>query len=171
MFKNLSDRFGEVLQKVRGQGRITEANIKDTLREVRMALLEADVALSVVKTFVDRVREKALGEEVSKSLVPGQALVKIVHDELVSIMGEANECLNLAAQPPAVVMVAGLQGSGKTTSMAKLARMLREREKKKVMVVSCDVYRPAAIDQLKTCLLYTSPSPRDPTASRMPSSA
>ncbi len=150
MFKNLSDRLGDVLQKVRGQGRITEANIKDTLREVRMALLEADVALPVVKTFVDRVREQALGEEVMKSLTPGQALVKIVHDELVAVMGEANEGLNLAAQPPAVVMVAGLQGSGKTTSLAKLARMLREREKKKVMVVSCDVYRPAAIEQLKT---------------------
>ncbi len=150
MFKNLSDRLGDVLQKVRGQGRITEANIKDTLREVRMALLEADVALPVVKTFVDEVREKALGEEVMKSLTPGQALVKIVHDELVSVMGEANEGLNLAAQPPAVVMVAGLQGSGKTTSVAKLARMLKEREKKKVMVVSCDVYRPAAIEQLKT---------------------
>ena len=150
MFKNLSDRLGDVLQKVRGQGRITEANVKDTLREVRMALLEADVALPVVKTFVDQVREKALGEEVMKSLTPGQALVKIVHDELVSVMGEANEGLNLATQPPAVVMVAGLQGSGKTTSVAKLARRLKEREKKKVMVVSCDVYRPAAIDQLKT---------------------
>ncbi|BAN69720.1 signal recognition particle protein [endosymbiont of unidentified scaly snail isolate Monju] len=150
MFKNLSDRLGEVLQKVRGQGRITETNIKDTLREVRMALLEADVALPVVKTFVDQVREKALGEEVTKSLTPGQALVKIVHDELVSVMGEANEGLNLAVQPPAVVMVAGLQGSGKTTSVAKLGCMLKEREKKKVMVVSCDVYRPAAIEQLKT---------------------
>ena len=150
MFQNLSDRLGDVLQKVRGQGRITEANVKDTLREVRMALLEADVALPVVKIFVDQVREKALGEEVMKSLTPGQALVKIVNDELVSVMGEANAGLNLAAQPPAVVMVAGLQGSGKTTSIAKLARMLKEREKKKVMVVSCDVYRPAAIDQLQT---------------------
>ena len=120
MFQNLSDRLGEVLHKVRGQGRITETNVKDTLREVRMALLEADVALPVVKTFVDQVREKALGEEVMKSLTPGQALVKIVNDELVSVMGEANQGLNLAAQPPAVVMVAGLQGSGKTTSVAKL---------------------------------------------------
>jgi len=150
MFQNLSDRLGDVLHKVSGQGRITEANIKDTLREVRMALLEADVALPVVKTFVDQVREKALGEEVMKSLTPGQALVKVVNDELVSVMGESNEGLNLAAQPPAIVMVAGLQGSGKTTSVAKLARMLRERDKKKVMVVSCDVYRPAAIDQLQT---------------------
>ncbi len=150
MFQNLSDRLGDVLHKVRGQGRITEANVKETLREVRMALLEADVALPVVKTFVDQVREKALGEAVMKSLTPGQALVKIVHDELVAVMGEANEGLDLAAQPPAVVMVAGLQGSGKTTSVAKLARLLKERDRKKVMVVSCDVYRPAAIDQLKT---------------------
>jgi len=150
MFQNLSDRLGGVLQKVRGQGRITEANIKDTMREVRMALLEADVALPVVKTFVEQVREKALGEAVMKSLTPGQALVKIVNDELVAVMGEANEELNLAAQPPAVVMMAGLQGSGKTTSVGKLARLLKERHKKKVMVVSCDVYRPAAIDQLQT---------------------
>jgi signal recognition particle subunit SRP54 len=150
MFQNLSDRLGGVLQKVRGQGRITEANIKDTMREVRMALLEADVALPVVKTFVEQVREKALGEEVMKSLTPGQALIKIVNDELVEVMGAANEELNLAAQPPAIVMVAGLQGSGKTTSVGKLARLLRERHKKKVMVVSADVYRPAAIDQLQT---------------------
>jgi signal recognition particle subunit SRP54 len=120
------------------------------MREVRMALLEADVALPVVKAFVDQVKEKALGESVMKSLTPGQALVKIVNDELVTLMGEANEGLNLNAQPPAVVMMAGLQGSGKTTSVGKLARLLKEREKKKVMVVSCDVYRPAAIDQLQT---------------------
>jgi signal recognition particle subunit SRP54 len=150
MFQNLSDRLGGVLQKVRGQGRLTESNIKDTMREVRMALLEADVALPVVKSFVDQVRDKALGETVMKSLTPGQALVKIVNDELVALMGEANEALNLAAQPPAVVMMAGLQGSGKTTSVGKLARLLKERHKKKVMVVSCDVYRPAAIDQLQT---------------------
>ena len=150
MFQNLSDRLGGALQKLRGQGRITEDNIKDTMREVRMALLEADVALPVVKAFVDEVKEKALGESVMKSLTPGQALVKIVNDELVTLMGEANEGLNLNAQPPAVVMMAGLQGSGKTTSVGKLARLLKEREKKKVMVVSCDVYRPAAIDQLQT---------------------
>jgi len=150
MFQNLSDRLGGALQKLRGQGRITEDNIKDTMREVRMALLEADVALPVVKAFVDQVKEKALGESVMKSLTPGQALVKIVNDELVTLMGEANEGLNLNAQPPAVVMMAGLQGSGKTTSVGKLARLLKEREKKKVMVVSCDVYRPAAIDQLQT---------------------
>ncbi len=150
MFASLSDRLGGVLQKVRGQGRITEANVKDTLREVRMALLEADVALPVVKEFVEQVREKAMGEEVLRSLTPGQVLVKIVHDELVGIMGEANARLDLATQPPAVILMAGLQGSGKTTSVAKLARLLRERERKKVMVVSADVYRPAAIQQLKT---------------------
>jgi len=150
MFASLSDRLGGVLQKVRGQGRISEANVKDTLREVRMALLEADVALPVVKDFVEQVRVKAMGEEVMRSLTPGQVLVKIVNDELVRVMGAANERLNLAAQPPAVILMAGLQGSGKTTSVAKLARLLREREKKKVMVVSADVYRPAAIDQLNT---------------------
>jgi signal recognition particle subunit SRP54 len=150
MFENLSDRLGRVVQNLRGQGRISEDNIKDTMREVRMALLEADVALPVVKTFVEQVREKALGVDVSTSLTPGQSLVKIVNDELVKTMGEANESLNLAAQPPAVIMMAGLQGSGKTTSVGKLSRFLKEREKKKVMVVSCDVYRPAAIDQLET---------------------
>jgi len=150
MFENLSDRLGRVVQNLRGQGRISEDNIKDTMREVRMALLEADVALPVVKTFVDQVREKALGVDVMTSLTPGQALVKIVNDELVTTMGEANESLNLAAQPPAVIMMAGLQGSGKTTSVGKLSRFLKEREKKKVMVVSCDVYRPAAIHQLET---------------------
>jgi len=150
MFASLSDRLGGVLQKVRGQGRISEENVKDTLREVRMALLEADVALPVVKDFVEQVRVKALGEEVLRSLTPGQVLIKIVNDELVRVMGEANERLNLAAQPPAVILMAGLQGSGKTTSVAKLARLLKEREKKKVMVVSADVYRPAAIEQLNT---------------------
>jgi len=150
MFASLSDRLSGVLKKVRGQGRISEDNVKDTLREVRMALLEADVALPVVKHFVDQVREKALGEEVLRSLTPGQVLVKIVNDQLVHLMGEENERLDLAAQPPAVILMAGLQGSGKTTSVAKLARLLRERDKKKVMVVSADVYRPAAIDQLET---------------------
>ncbi len=150
MFDNLSERLGGVLDKLRGQGRLTEENIKDTMREVRMALLEADVALPVVRTFVDQVKEQALGEEVMKSLTPGQVLIKIVNDELVKVMGEANEALNLAAQPPAVVLMAGLQGSGKTTSVAKLSRWLKESQKKSVMVVSCDVYRPAAIDQLKT---------------------
>ncbi|NEX22667.1 signal recognition particle protein [Thiorhodococcus mannitoliphagus] len=150
MFENLQDRFDRVLTNLRGQGRLTEENIKDTMREVRMALLEADVALPVVRQFVEEVREKALGEEVTKSLTPGQVLIKLVNDELVKIMGEANEQLDLTAQPPAVVLMAGLQGSGKTTSVAKLAGWLQEKQKKSVMVVSCDVYRPAAIEQLKT---------------------
>ncbi len=150
MFDNLSGRLSGIVNKLRGQGRLTEDNIKDTMREVRMALLEADVALPVVRQFVERVKEKALGAEVMKSLTPGQALIKVVHDELIHVMGESNESLDLAAQPPAVVLMAGLQGSGKTTSVGKLARHLRERHKKNVMVVSCDVYRPAAIDQLET---------------------
>ena len=150
MFENLQDRFDKVLGGLRGQGRLTEDNIKDTMREVRMALLEADVALPVVRDFVEQVRLKALGEDVMKSLTPGQVLIKIVNDELVRIMGEANEQLDLTAQPPAVVLMAGLQGSGKTTSVAKLARWLKEKQRKKVMVVSCDIYRPAAIEQLRT---------------------
>jgi len=150
MFDNLSDRLGQTIKRLRGQGRLTDDNIKDALREVRMALLEADVALPVVRNFVEKIRERAIGQEVMKSLSPGQAFIKIVNDELVAVMGEANESLNLAAQPPAVVLMAGLQGSGKTTSVAKLARFLKEREKKSVLVTSCDIYRPAAIEQLKT---------------------
>ena len=150
MFENLSERLGAALDRLKGRGRLTEENIRETLREVRMALLEADVALPVVREFVDRIRDKATGEEVLKSLTPGQMLVKIVNDELVRIMGEVNEGLDLASKPPAVVLMAGLQGSGKTTTAAKLARFLRERQRKKVMMVSCDVYRPAAIDQLRT---------------------
>jgi len=149
MFSNLSKRLGDSLERVRGRGRLTEQNIKDTLREIRMALLEADVALPVVREFIDSIREKATGEAVLKSLTPGQVLVKIVNDELVRVMGDANESLDLAAQPPAVILMAGLQGSGKTTSVAKLSRFLKG-QKKRVMVVSCDVYRPAAIDQLQT---------------------
>ncbi len=150
MFDSLSDRLSRTIKNLRGQGRITEDNIKDTMRDVRMALLEADVALPVVRDFVDRVKQRAIGQEVMSSLSPGQALIKIVNEELVATMGEANEELNLAAQPPAVVLMAGLQGAGKTTTVAKLARLLQERYKKKVMVVSCDVYRPAAIKQLET---------------------
>lgn len=150
MFENLQERFGKVLQDLRGQGRLSEDNIKDALREVRMALLEADVALPVVRRFVEDIRAKALGEDVARSLTPGQVLIKIVNDELVRLMGEANAELDLAVQPPAVVLMAGLQGSGKTTSVGKLARWLKERRDKSVMVVSCDVYRPAAIDQLRT---------------------
>lgn len=150
MFESLSDRLSVTLKKLRGQGRITEDNVKETLREVRMALLEADVALPVVREFVERIREKALGQEVIRSLTPGQALIKIVNDELVAIMGQANAELDLSVQPPAVILMAGLQGAGKTTSVGKLARWLKERQRKSVMVVSADVYRPAAIDQLQT---------------------
>lgn len=150
MFQNLTDRLAGTLKNLRGQGRLSEDNIKDTLREVRMALLEADVALPVVKEFTEKVRARAVGQEVMQSLSPGQALVKIVNDELVSLMGEACDELNLSAQPPAVVLMAGLQGSGKTTSSAKLARWLKERKKKSVLVASCDIYRPAAIQQLQT---------------------
>jgi signal recognition particle subunit SRP54 len=150
MFDNLTERLGKVLNNLRGQGRLTEENIKETMREVRMALLEADVALPVVREFVEQVKQQATGEAVMKSLTPGQTLIKIVNDELIKVMGEANEELDLAAQPPAVILMAGLQGSGKTTSVAKLSRWLQQRGKKKIAVVSCDVYRPAAIDQLQT---------------------
>lgn len=150
MFENLQDRLNGALKAISGKAKISEDNIKGTLREVRMALLEADVALPVVKAFTNQVKERAVGSEVLKSLSPGQAFLKIVHEELQSVMGEANEGLNLAAQPPAVILMAGLQGAGKTTTVAKLARFLQEREKKKVMVVSADVYRPAAIKQLET---------------------
>ena len=150
MFDGLSERLGQTVRNLRGVGRLTEDNIKDTMREVRMALLEADVALPVVREFIDQVKEKALGDKVLKSLTPGQALVKVVNDELTAIMGEANETLNLSVTPPAVIMMAGLQGAGKTTTVAKLARWLKEKQKKSVMVVSADVYRPAAIKQLET---------------------
>lgn len=149
MFESLSDRLNRSLQQIRGRGRITEDNVKTTVRELRMALLEADVALPVVKQFIEDVRTRAIGAEVSQSLSPGQALIKIVKDELTRTLGEADEGLNLRVQPPAVILLAGLQGSGKTTSAGKLARWLREQQKKQVMVVSCDVYRPAAIEQLK----------------------
>lgn len=148
MFDSLTDRLGQTLKRLRGQGRLTDDNIKDALREVRMALLEADVALPVVREFIDKVRERAIGKEVLQSLTPGQAFIKVVKDELTHVMGDACEELTLNAAPPAVILMAGLQGSGKTTTVAKLARLLKERHKKSVMVVSCDVYRPAAIDQL-----------------------
>ncbi len=150
MFENLTDRLSKTLQNLRGQGRLTEDNIRDSLREVRMALLEADVALPVVKEFIEAVRVKALGQDVIASLSPGQALIKVVNDELVSIMGESQSVIDLNRKPPVVVLMAGLQGAGKTTTAAKLARRLREVEKKTVMVASADVYRPAAIEQLET---------------------
>ncbi len=150
MFENLTERLSQTLKQVSGRGRLTDDNIKDTLREVRMALLEADVALPVVREFVKRVKERAVGTEVSKSLTPGQEFIKIVQAELELVMGESNESLDLSAQPPAVILMAGLQGAGKTTSVGKLSKLLKERENKKVLVVSADVYRPAAIKQLET---------------------
>ncbi len=149
MLDNLTQRLGRVVKQLRGEARLTEANIGEALREVRLALLEADVALPVVKDFVAAVKAKALGEEVVGSLTPGQALVGVVHRELAALMGGAATPLDLATQPPAVILLAGLQGSGKTTTAAKLARLLHA-QKKKVLVVSADVYRPAAIEQLKT---------------------
>jgi signal recognition particle subunit SRP54 len=150
MFENLTGRLSQVMKTLRGEARLTEANVQDALREVRMALLEADVALPVVRDFVAHVRERALGQEVMGSLTPGQALVGVVHRELIALMGETGAGLDLATTPPAVILLAGLQGSGKTTTSGKLAKMLREQMKKKVLLVSTDVYRPAAIEQLKT---------------------
>jgi signal recognition particle subunit SRP54 len=150
MFDNLTHRLSGVIKTLRGQARLTEVNIQDALREVRVALLEADVALPVVKDFIARVKERALGQQVLGSLTPGQAVVGVVFEELTGLMGESNVPLDLATVPPAVILMAGLQGSGKTTTSGKLARLLREDLRKKVLLVSCDVYRPAAIDQLRT---------------------
>jgi len=150
MFENLTGRLSEAARSLGGKGRITEDNIKDTLRQVRLALLEADVALPVVKSFIDRIRERAIGEQVSKSLTPGQSLVKIIHAELVRILGDEHAPIDLRAQPPVVILLAGLQGAGKTTTAAKLAKRLIDADKKRVMLVSVDVYRPAAILQLET---------------------
>lgn len=150
MFDNLKDNLAKSIQKIKGQATLSEDNIKEAMREVRIALLEADVALPVVKSFIEQVKTRALGEDVLTSLKPEQVLVKIVKEELTNTLGSSNETLNLSAQPPAVILMAGLQGAGKTTSTAKLAKYLIEREKKKVMVVSADVYRPAAIEQLQT---------------------
>ncbi|MDP3210193.1 signal recognition particle protein [Methylotenera sp.] len=149
MLENLTGRLQGVIKNLRGQARLTEENIADAMREVRMALLEADVALPVVKDFIAAVKLRAQGKEVLQSLTPGQAVIEVVNDELTSLMGKANEGLNLAAVPPAIILMAGLQGSGKTTTSAKLAKLLKE-QKKKVLLASADVYRPAAIEQLKT---------------------
>ncbi len=149
MLDNLTQRLSSVIKSLRGQSRLTEANIQDALREVRVALLEADVALPVVKDFIAQVKQQALGNEVLTSLTPGQALVGIVHKQLTALMGEQAAGLNLATTPPAIILLAGLQGSGKTTSSGKLAKLLKEQQKKKVLLVSCDVYRPAAIEQLR----------------------
>ena len=150
MFENLTDRLSKSLKSISGKGRLTEDNIKGTLREVRMALLEADVALPVVRDFIKAIKKRAIGQEVAKSLNPGQAFIKVVQNELELAMGEVNENLNLATQPPAVLLMAGLQGAGKTTSVAKLSLLLKNKEKKSVLVVSADIYRPAAIKQLET---------------------
>ncbi len=150
MASNLTERLSRLVKTMRGQSRITETNVQDMLREVRMALLEADVALPVVRDFIARVKEKSLGQEVVSSLTPGQVLVSIVQKELSATMGEGVSDINLAAQPPAIILMAGLQGAGKTTTTAKLAKHLIEKRKKKVLTVSADVYRPAAIEQLKT---------------------
>lgn len=150
MLDNLTTRLARVMKTLKGEARLTEANIADALREVRMALLEADVALPVVKDFITAVKEKAVGENVIGSLSPGQALIGVVHEELAKIMGAAYEGINFNIQPPAIVLMAGLQGAGKTTTVGKLAKFLKENHKKKVLVVSCDVYRPAAIEQLKS---------------------
>lgn len=150
MFDNLTERLSLIMQKLAGKSRLTEDGIRETLREVRIALLDADVALPVVQQFVSEVGEKAVGQEILQSLTPGQAMVKLVHEDLVRILGSENQALDLKAKPPVVVLMAGLQGSGKTTSTAKLANFLMQQEKKRVMVVSCDVYRPAAIEQLQT---------------------
>jgi signal recognition particle subunit SRP54 len=149
MLENLTGRLQGVIKNLRGQARLTEENIADAMREVRMALLEADVALPVVKDFIAAVKLRAQGKEVLQSLTPGQAVIEVVNDELTSLMGKANEGLNLSAVPPAIILMAGLQGSGKTTTSAKLAKLLKE-QKKKVLLASADVYRPAAIEQLKT---------------------
>ncbi|MCL5260109.1 MAG: signal recognition particle protein [Gammaproteobacteria bacterium] len=150
MFNNLSERFVATVKNLTGRGRLTEANIKESLREVRTALLEADVALPVIKVFIDDIQAKAIGKEVIGSLRPGDAFIQVVNDELIKVLGESNQVLNLRVEPPAIILVVGLQGSGKTTTIAKLARWLKETEKKSVMVASADVYRPAAIKQLET---------------------
>ena len=150
MFNNLSEKLNHAFKSITGKGRITEENIKETLRTIRMSLLEADVALPIVKEFINDIKEKTIGLEVSAQLSPGQTFLKIVQQALEEMMGKSNETLNLATQPPAVVLMAGLQGAGKTTSVAKLAKRLKEKEKKSVLVVSTDIYRPAAIKQLET---------------------
>ncbi|NKB75602.1 MAG: signal recognition particle protein [Gammaproteobacteria bacterium] len=149
MFDQLSDRLKSTFKGLNGKGRLTEVNISEAMREVRMALLEADVSLEVTKIFIERVKSQAIGQEVLNSLTPGQAVVKIVNDELVTLMGEENDRLNLSTKPPAVVFMAGLQGAGKTTTTGKLGNLLKQREKKSVLLVSTDIYRPAAIEQLQ----------------------
>ncbi|NQY51175.1 MAG: signal recognition particle protein [Piscirickettsiaceae bacterium] len=149
MFDSLGERLSRTMKNIRGQDRITEDNVNNTLREIRIALLESDVALDVVREFIERVKQKAMGGDVMHSITPGQALVKMVNDQLIAIMGGVNESLNLNTQPPAIILIAGLQGAGKTTTVAKLAKWLREKKQKSVMLASSDIYRPAAIEQLR----------------------
>jgi signal recognition particle subunit SRP54 len=169
MFTNLTERLSQTIKNLTGRGRLTEENIQTALREVRVALLEADVALPVIKTFIEQVKEKALGQEVMQSLSPGQALVKVVQQELIGLMGEAEE-IDLNAQPPVVILMAGLQGSGKTTTVAKIANLIKTHKNKNVLVTSCDVYRPAAIEQLATLAknidveCFASDASQDPVA-------
>ena len=155
MFDTLSERFTDIFKKLRGYGRLTEENINDGLRDVRMALLEADVALPVVKSFIEDIRVRSLDKEVLASLTPGQVLIKIVNEELITLLGKDNEPLKLSTQPPAVIFLAGLQGAGKTTTCAKLGVFIKEKEKKNVALISTDIYRPGAIKQLQilTCHL------------------
>ena len=168
MFEQLTGRLSDTLKRLRGLSKLSEDNIKDSLRDVRLALLEADVALPVVKDFIETIKLRAIGQEVSQSLSPGQTFLKVVHHELIRLMGDVCEELNLNAQAPVIILVAGLQGSGKTTTVAKLARWLKERKKKNVAVVSADIYRPAAITQLETlakalgCHFYPSDAQQDP---------
>ncbi|CAN5152605.1 hypothetical protein BH11PSE14_BH11PSE14_18070 [soil metagenome] len=150
MFESLTQRLSGTLQRLRGRGRLSEENIRESLREVRVALLEADVALPVVVALIERIKARAVGQEVLTSLTPGQALIKVVHDEMAAVMGSQATDLNLNVPAPAIILMAGLQGAGKTTTVAKLGKFLKEKRKKKVMVVSADVYRPAAIQQLET---------------------
>jgi signal recognition particle subunit SRP54 len=170
MFSNLSERLTKTFRDLSGKGRLTEENIQDSLREVRVALLEADVALPVIKPFIDDIRSRAIGQDVMQSLSPGQALVNIVHKELIKTLGDTLSELNLSTTPPAIILMAGLQGSGKTTTVAKLARWLKERKNKKVMVTSVDIYRPAAIEQLRVLaqeigvLHYPSETNQDPVS-------
>jgi len=168
MFDNLSDRLTQTLRGISGKAKLSEENVSSALRDVRMALLEADVALSVVKTFIEQVKSRALGQVIANALNPGEQFVKIVHEELVHTMGDANDALDLATSPPAIILMAGLQGAGKTTTVAKLARYLAEREKKKVAVVSADVYRPAAIAQLRTLAMEVGAQFVESTADETP---
>ena len=176
MFENLSDRLERIYKNLKGRGILKEADIDEALREIRVALIEADVSLTVIKDFLALVREKAVGQEVLKSLTPGHQMVKIVNDELTVLIGDDFTDIQFSSKPPTIILMAGLQGSGKTTTVGKLAKRFKEKGKS-CLLVPADVYRPAAIEQLHVlgrdldCLLYTSPSPRDISGSRMPSSA